>query len=109
MRIKKFHESSKHLDIEDMLLDFKDNGFEVKTNYFRGTHLGNLIIIKGKISQKINRLEFLQDIVDIVKRIESIGYSPIYDELHVYAGFLDGNPLCSFTLRFKDTDIDSNY
>lgn len=103
MRIKKFHESSKYVDIEDMLLDFKDNGFEIKTEYVK-----NLIIIKGKIFQNINRLEFLQDIVDIVKRIESIGYSPIYDELHVYTGFLDGKPLCNFTLRFKDTDIEIN-
>jgi hypothetical protein len=103
MRIKKFHESSKYVDIEDMLLDFKDNGFEIKTEYVK-----NLIIIKGKIFQNINRLEFLQDIVDIVKRIESIGYSPIYDELHVYTGVLDGKPLCNFTLRFKDTDIEIN-
>jgi hypothetical protein len=103
MRIKKFHESSKYVDIEDMLLDFKDNGFEIKTEYVK-----NLIIIKGKIFQNINRLEFLQDIVDIVKRIESIGYSPIYDELHVYTGVLDGKPICNFTLRFKDTDIEIN-
>lgn len=101
MRIKKFHESSQHEDIEDVLLDFKDGGFEVKTEYVK-----NLIIVKGKTIEKINRLEFLQDIVDIVKRIESIGYDPIYDELHVYTGVLDGKPLCSFTLRFKDTDIE---
>jgi hypothetical protein len=103
MKIKKFYESSQHEDIEEMLLDFKDDGFEVETEYVK-----NLIIVKGKTFQKINRLEFLQDIVDIVKRIESIGYSPIYDELHVYTGVLDGKPLCNFTLRFKDTDIEIN-
>jgi hypothetical protein len=35
MKIKKFYESSQHEDIEEMLLDFKDDGFEVETEYIK--------------------------------------------------------------------------
>jgi hypothetical protein len=99
MIIKKFDESSKYDDIEEIILDFKDDGFEVKTIYLK-----NLIVIKGHTFQKMNKLEFLQNIINTVKRIKSIGYVPIYDDLNVHTGFLDGKPICNFTLRFNDLE-----
>ena len=101
MRIKKFFESNTINDINDFLVDFKDEGFEVESEYFQGK-----VIISAKHTGELNRVEFLENILNLISRIESIGYKSINDKLNVYTGNVDGKPSCSFKLRFEEPNVD---
>ena len=104
MRIIKFNESLSQEEINDLLLDLKDDGYEVESTIF-----GGFVTITGKIpSVEIDRIKFLKDIIDLNTRISSIGYEPINDILHVYMGRLNGQHYCKFMLKFKDNETSAN-
>lgn len=103
MKIRKFFESNTIDDINDFLIDFKDEGFEVDSEYFQGK-----VLISGKFTGELNRIEFLENILNLVSRIESEGYKSINDKLHIYTGDVDGKPRCSFKLRFEEPQITLN-
>ena len=104
MRIIKFNESLSQEEINDLLLDLKDDGYEIESTIF-----GGFVNITGKIpSVEIDRIKFLKDIIDLNTRISSIGYEPINDILHVYMGRLNGQHYCQFMLKFKDNETSSN-
>jgi hypothetical protein len=103
MKIRKFFESNTIDDINDFLIDFKDEGFEVNSEYFQGK-----VIVSAKYTGELNRVEFLENILNLISRIESIGYKSINDKLHVYTGDVDGKPRCSFKLRFEEPNITLN-
>jgi hypothetical protein len=104
MRIIKFNESLSKEEIDDILLDLKDDGYEIESTIF-----GGFVNITGKIpSVEIDRIKFLKDIIDLNTRISSIGYEPINDILHVYMGRLNGQPYCQFMLKFKDNETSAN-
>jgi len=104
MRIIKFNESLSQEEINDLLLDLKDNGYEIESTIF-----GGFVNITGKIpSVEIDRIKFLKDIIDLNTRISSIGYEPINDILHVYMGRLNGQHYCQFMLKFKDNETSAN-
>ena len=104
MRIIKFNESLSQEEINDLLLDLKDDGYEIESTIF-----GGFVTITGKIpSVEIDRIKFLKDIIDLNTRISSIGYEPINDILHVYMGRLNGQHYCQFMLKFKDNETSSN-
>ena len=101
MKIRKFFESNTIDDINDFLIDFKDEGFEVKSEYFQGK-----VIVSAKYTGELNRVEFLENILNLISRIESIGYKSINDKLHIYTGDVDGKPRCSFKMRFEEPNVD---
>jgi len=103
MRIRKFFESNTIDEVNDFLLDFKDEGFEVDSEYFQGK-----VIVSAKYTGELNRVEFLENILNLISRIESVGYKSINDKLHVYTGDVDGKPRCSFKLRFEEPNVDLN-
>ena len=104
MRIIKFNESLSQEEINDLLLDLKDDGYEIESTIF-----GGFVNITGKIpSVEIDRIKFLKDIIDLNTRISSIGYEPINDILHVYMGRLNGQHYCQFMLKFKDNETSAN-
>jgi hypothetical protein len=104
MRIIKFNESLSQEEINDLLLDLKDDGYEVESTIF-----GSSVSITGKIlSVEIDRIKFLKDIIDLNTRMVSIGYEPINDILHVYMGRLNGEHHCQFMLKFKDNEVSTN-
>lgn len=103
MRIKKFYESNTIDEINDFLIDLKDDGFEIDSEYFQGK-----LIISGKFTGELNRIEFLENILNLVSRIESEGFKSINEKLHVYTGDVDGKPRCSFKLRFEEPQITLN-
>lgn len=103
MRIKKFYESNTIDEINDFLIDLKDDGFEIDSEYFQGK-----LIIGGKFTGELNRIEFLENILNLVSRIESEGFKSINEKLHVYTGDVDGKPRCSFKLRFEEPQITLN-
>ena len=59
MRIKKFYESNTIDEINDFLIDLKDDGFEIDSEYFQGK-----LIISGKFTGELNRIEFLENILN---------------------------------------------
>ena len=101
MKIRKFFESNTIDDINDFLVDFKDEGFEVKSEYFQGK-----VIVSAEYTGELNRVEFLENILNLISRIESIGYKSINDKLHVYTGDVDGKSRCSFKMRFEEPNVD---
>jgi hypothetical protein len=104
MRIIKFNESVDKEEIDDILLDLKDDGYEIESTIF-----GRSVNITGKIlSVEIDRIKFLKDIIDLNTRMVSIGYEPINDILHVYMGRLNGEHHCQFMLKFKDNEVSTN-
>lgn len=103
MRIIKFNESVNQSEIEDLLYDFKDEGFEVECDIFEGQ-----IFVTGHIDNNIDRFKFVQDVLDLNSRITSLGYDPINDKFHIYTGYLDGKSMCRFSLKYKDNQISAN-
>jgi len=103
MRIIKFNESVSKEEIDDILLDFKDNGYEIESDIFEG-----VINITGKTNDNIDRIEFLKDVINLNSRIISLGYESINEKLHVYTGYINQNPECRFMLRFKDVESKPN-
>ena len=55
MRIIKFNESLSKQEIDDLLLDLKDAGYEMESDVFQG-----FIRIKGKIFET-DRIQFMKD------------------------------------------------
>ena len=103
MRIIKFNESVDKEEIDDILLDLKDDGYEIESDIFEG-----VINITGKINSDIDRIEFLKEVINLNSRIISIGYESINEKLNVYTGMVNGVSECSFKLRFKDTEAKAN-
>jgi hypothetical protein len=103
MRIIKFNESVDKEEIDDILLDLKDDGYEIESDIFEG-----VINITGKINSDIDRIEFLKEVINLNSRIISLGYESINEKLHVYTGMVNGVSECSFKLRFKDTEAKAN-
>jgi len=103
MRIIKFNESVDKEEIDDILYDFKDAGYEIESDIFEG-----VINITGKINSDIDRIEFLKEVINLNSRIISLGYESINEKLHVYTGMVNGLSECSFKLRFKDTEAKAN-
>ena len=102
MRIIKFNESLSKQEIDDLLLDLKDSGYEMESDIFQG-----FITITGKIFET-DRIQFMKDIIELNNRISSIGYESINDSLHVYMGKVDGKHYCQFTLKFRDNEVSLN-
>lgn len=102
MRIIKFNESLSKREIDDLLLDLKDSGYEIESDIF-----GGFVTITGKIFET-DRIQFMKDIIELNNRMISIGYEYLNDKLHVYMGKLDGNHYCQFMLKFKDNDVSTN-
>ena len=100
MKIRKFFESNTVEDVNDFLLDFKDDGFEVETDYFQGK-----LTVSGKFTGELNRINFLKNVIDLNSRIVSLGLKSINEKLHIYTGDVDGKPRCSFKLRFEESEI----
>jgi hypothetical protein len=103
MRIIKFNESVSKQEVDDLLYDLKDDGYEVESDLFQG-----FLTITGKIFQIKDRIKFLQDVIDLNLRVTSLGYESINDSLHVYMGKLNGNHYCQFLLKFKDNEVSTN-
>ena len=59
MRIIKFNESLSKQEIDDILLDLKDAGYEMDCDVFQG-----FIRIKGKIFET-DRIQFMKDIIEL--------------------------------------------
>jgi hypothetical protein len=102
MRIIKFNESLSKREIDDLLLDLKDSGYEIESDIF-----GGFVTITGKIFET-DRIQFMKDIIELNNRMISIGYEYLNDKLHVYMGKLDGNHYCQFMLKFKDQEVSIN-
>lgn len=102
MRIIKFNESLSQLEINDLLFDLKDNGYEIKSTIFN-----EFVNITGKIFET-DRIQFLKDVIELNTRMISIGYESINDKLHVYMGKLNSQHYCQFQLKFKDKEVSSN-
>ena len=103
MRIIKFNESVDKDEIDDILLDLKDDGYEIESDIFEG-----VINITGRINSDIDRIEFLKEVINLNSRIISIGYESINEKLNVYTGMVNGVSECSFKLRFKDIEAKAN-
>jgi hypothetical protein len=102
MRIIKFNESLSKQEIDDLLLDLKDSGYEMDSDVFQG-----FITITGRIFET-DRIQFMKDVIELNNRMTSIGYESINDKLHVYMGILDGKHYCQFMLKFRDNEAPSN-
>ena len=102
MRIIKFNESLSKQEIDDLLLDLKDVGYEIDSDVFQG-----FIRIKGKIFET-DRIQFMKDIIELNNRMVSIGYEYLNDNLNVYMGKIDGKHYCEFTLKFRDNEVSTN-
>jgi hypothetical protein len=103
MRIIKFNESVDKEEIDELLYDFKDAGYEIESDIFEG-----VINITGKINSDIDRIEFLKEVINLNSRIISLGYESINEKLHVYTGMVNNISECKFMLRFKDTEAKAN-
>jgi hypothetical protein len=103
MKIIKFNESVDKEEIDDILYDFKDSGYEIESDIFEG-----VINITGKINSDIDRIEFLKEVINLNSRIISLGYESINEKLHVYTGTVNNISECKFMLRFKDTESKVN-
>lgn len=103
MRIIKFNESVSKEEIDDLLLDFKDNGYEIESDIFEG-----VINITGKTNDNIDRIEFLKEVINLNSRVISLGYESVNEKLHVYTGYVNDKPECRFILRFKDRESKPN-
>ena len=103
MRIIKFNESVSKEEIDDILLDFKDNGYEIESDIFEG-----VINITGKTNDNIDRIEFLKEVINLNSRIVSLGYESVNEKLHVYTGYVNNESQCGFKLRFKDVESKPN-
>ena len=102
MRIIKFNESLSQEEINDLLLDLKDDGYEIESTIF-----GGFVNITGKIFET-DRIQFMKDVIELNTRMISIGYESINDKLHVSMSKQDGNHYCHFQLKFKDNETSSN-
>jgi len=102
MRIIKFNESVSKQEIDDLLYDLKDDGYEITSDIFQG-----FVTITGKISNT-DRIKFLQDVIDLNTRIVSLGYEYLNDKLLVSMRKQDGNHYCDFVLKFKDNEVSTN-
>ena len=58
MRIIKFNESVDKEEIDDILYDFKDAGYEIESDIFEG-----VINITGKINSDIDRIKKMKSIL----------------------------------------------
>lgn len=103
MRIVKFNESVNKQEIDELLLDFKDAGYEIESDIFEG-----VINIKGSTNDNIDRIEFLQEVINLNSRVVSLGYESVNEKLHVYTGYVNEKPECRFLLKFKDKDSQPN-
>ena len=102
MRIIKFNESLSQEEINDLLLDLKDDGYEIESTIF-----GGFVNITGKIFET-DRIQFMKDVIDLNTRMISLGYESINDKLHVSMSKQDGNHYCHFQLKFKDNETSVN-
>jgi hypothetical protein len=102
MRIIKFNESLSKLEIDDILVDLKDDGYEVESDVF-----GGFINITGRISE-VDRIKFMKDVIDLNARMVAIGYESINDKIGLYMGKLNDQHYCKFTLKFKDNEVSAN-
>lgn len=102
MRIIKFNESLSKREIDDLLLDLKDSGYEIESDIF-----GGFVTITGKIFET-DRIQFMKDVIELNSRMVSIGYEYLNDKLHVYMGKLNGDHYCQFMLKFKDLEVSAN-
>ena len=102
MRIIKFNESLSKEEIDDLLLDLKDSGYEVESDIY-----GGFVTITGKIFET-DRIQFMKDVIELNSRMVSIGYEYLNDKLHVYMGKLNGDHYCQFMLKFKDIEVSTN-
>lgn len=104
MRLLKFYESVNKEEIEDLLLDFKDQGYEkIDCDIYEG-----IVTISGVIRGDINRVDFLKDVIELNSRVISLGYIPMNDQFHVYTGTESRRSRCSFMLKFKDAEVKPN-
>jgi hypothetical protein len=102
MKVLKFNESLSKQEIDDILLEFKDSGYEIESEIYQG-----FLRIKGKIFET-DRIQFMKDVIELNNRIVSVGYESINDDLHVYMGKLTGQHYCQFKLTFKDNEVSIN-
>lgn len=102
MRIIKFNESLSQEEINDLLLDLKDDGYEIESTIF-----GGFVTITGKIFET-DRIQFMKDVIELNTRMISIGYEPINDNLHINMSKTDGRHYCQFMLKFKDNETSTN-
>lgn len=102
MRIIKFNESLSKEEIDDLLLDLKDSGYEVESNIY-----GGFINITGKILEP-DRIQFMKDVIELNNRMISIGYEYLNDNFWIFMTKENGNLYCKFTLKFKDKEVTTN-
>lgn len=102
MRIIKFNESLSKEEIDDLLLDLKDSGYEVESNIY-----GGFVNITGKIIEP-DRIQFMKDIIELNNRMISIGYEYLNDNFWIFMTKENGNLYCKFTLKFKDKEVSTN-
>jgi len=103
MRIIKFNESLSKQEIDDLLLDLKDSGYEVDSDIFQG-----FITITGKIFEPYDRIQFMKDIIELNNRMVSIGYEYLNDKLDIHMGKINAKHYCQFMLKFRDNEISVN-
>lgn len=104
MKLLKFYESVNKEEIEDLLLDFKDQGYEkIECDIYEG-----IVTISGLIRENVNKVDFLKDVIELNNRVISLGYTSLNDHFHVYTGTENRGPRCSFMLKFKDQDVNPN-
>ena len=102
MRIIKFNESLSKEEIDDLLLDLKDSGYEVESDIY-----GGFVNITGKIIEP-DRIQFMKDIIELNNRMISIGYEYLNDNFWIFMTKENGNLYCKFTLKFKDKEVTTN-
>ena len=102
MRIIKFNESLSKEEIDDLLLDLKDSGYEVESDIY-----GGFVNITGKIIEP-DRIQFMKDIIELNNRMISIGYEYLNDNFWIFMTKENGNLYCKFTLKFKDKEVSAN-
>jgi hypothetical protein len=102
MKVLKFNESLSKQEIDDILLEFKDSGYEIESDIYQG-----FVRITGKIFET-DRIQFMKDVIELNNRIVSVGYESINDSLHVNMGKLSGQHFCQFVLKFRDTEASVN-
>jgi hypothetical protein len=104
MKLLKFYESVNKEEIEDLLLDFKDQGYEkIECDIYEG-----VVTISGLIRENVNKVDFLKDVIELNNRVILLGYTSLNEHFHVYTGTENRGPRCSFMLKFKDQDVNPN-
>jgi hypothetical protein len=102
MKIIKFNESLSKEEIDDLLLDLRDSGYEVESDIY-----GGFVNITGKIIEP-DRIQFMRDIIELNNRMISIGYEYLNDNFFIFMTKENGNLYCKFRLKFKDKEVSTN-